>query len=89
MPLPVGDLRRQSLMDIWENSEVFKLLRDRTDRTGHCKICKYRYHCGGCRARSYGYYRDLRAPDPGCINNLKEWEKLTQGAKVSQEAAAE
>ncbi|NOZ23139.1 MAG: radical SAM protein [Planctomycetes bacterium] len=87
MPLPVGDLRKQSLMDIWENSAVFKLLRDRTDRTGHCKVCKYRYHCGGCRARSYGYYRDLRAPDPGCINNLKDWKELTQRVEAVEAAA--
>lgn len=81
MPMPVGDLRKQSLMEIWEHSEVFHLLRDRTDRTGHCRVCDYRFHCGGCRARSYGYYRDLRAPDPGCIHNLKAWEELKREAE--------
>ena len=76
MPMPVGDLRKDRLMDIWENSEVMRLLRDRDDREGHCRICEYKYHCGGCRARSYGYFHDLRKPDPGCINNLKDWEAL-------------
>ena len=89
MQLPVGDLRKQSLMSIWQNSEVFKLLRDRTDRIGYCKVCDYRYHCGGCRARSYGYYRDLRMPDPGCIHNQAYWDKLTEGTGTPAQAAAE
>jgi radical SAM protein with 4Fe4S-binding SPASM domain len=88
MPLQVGDLRKERLMDIWERSEVMRLLRDRDDRTGHCKVCDYKYHCGGCRARSYGYFKDLRAPDPGCINNLAEWEALCGTEKSSELAAA-
>ncbi|MEM2914845.1 MAG: radical SAM protein, partial [Candidatus Bathyarchaeia archaeon] len=43
---------------------------------GHCGICKYKYVCGGCRARAYGYFGDYSAPDPGCINNSEEWKKL-------------
>jgi len=88
MPLPVGDLRRQSLMDIWENSEVFHLLRDRDDREGHCRVCDYKYHCGGCRARSYGYFGDLRKPDPGCIHNLDAWEELTCASQLPLDMAA-
>lgn len=88
MPLPVGDLRKERLMDIWENSEVMRLLRDRDDRIGHCRVCQYKYHCGGCRARSYGYFGDLRMPDPGCINNQAEWEALTRQAQQHMNVAA-
>jgi radical SAM protein with 4Fe4S-binding SPASM domain len=73
MPIEVGDLRRQSLEDIWHNSEVLKQLRNREELKGHCKICKHRSMCGGCRARAYGYFQDYMGPDPGCINNMKAW----------------
>ena len=36
---------------------------------GKCGSCEYRYYCGGCRARAYGYTGDYLAPDPGCIRN--------------------
>jgi len=32
-----------------------------------CGECPYRYVCGGCRARAYGYFNDLLAADPGCL----------------------
>jgi len=51
-------------------------LRDRDDRTGHCRICDYKYHCGGCRARAWGYFKDLRRSDPGCKFNQAEWQAI-------------
>ncbi len=76
LPIPVGNLRSRTFWDIWSNSPLMKLLRDRSKLKGFCKDCPYRNVCGGCRARAYAYYRDPMAPDPGCIYNLKEWEKL-------------
>jgi radical SAM protein with 4Fe4S-binding SPASM domain len=78
IPIEVGDLRKNSLSNIWRNSEVMKKLRDRTGYKGHCGSCEYRSMCGGCRARAYGYFDDFLAPDPGCINNKDVWEKLTE-----------
>ncbi|MGB2613468.1 MAG: radical SAM protein [Phycisphaerae bacterium] len=72
MPIRLGNLRTDSFETVW-NHPVMEVLRDRDDRTGHCKVCDYKYHCGGCRARSYGYFRDLRRSDPGCKFNTTEW----------------
>jgi radical SAM protein with 4Fe4S-binding SPASM domain len=72
MPIVVGDLRKQSLKDIWLNSEVMDSLRDRDNLKGRCGHCTYKYICGGCRARAYAYYGDYLAPDPGCIRELEE-----------------
>ncbi len=72
----VGDLRQESLTDIWKNSEVMKTMRNRAGLSGHCGTCEYRAMCGGCRARAYGYFEDFMGPDPGCENNMSAWEYL-------------
>lgn len=79
MPIEVGDVRSEKLIDIWQNAPLFKVLRDRDNLEENCKVCKYRDICGGCRARAYAYFGRVTAPDPGCIYNLKEWEKIKEG----------
>ena len=74
--LVVGDLREQSLKEIWEEADVFRVLRDRENLKGHCKVCEFRDICGGCRARAYAYFGDPTAPDPGCINNREAWNEI-------------
>ena len=59
----VGNLRKDRLLDIWSSSEVLSKLRVRETPEG-CGGCEHRYICGGCRARAYGYYGDVLAPDP-------------------------
>lgn len=76
MPLPVGDIRKEKFIDIWNNCEVFKTLQDRDDRKGECSKCDYRYYCGGCRARPYGYFEDIRESDPGCSRNESLFNEL-------------
>ncbi|MFO8011873.1 MAG: radical SAM protein [Phycisphaerae bacterium] len=87
MPIHVGSFRTDSFETIW-NHPVMQLLRDRDDRTGHCLTCEYKYHCGGCRARSWGYFRDLREPDPGCKFNEAAWQRLVGDTKTPPAGAA-
>jgi len=70
MPIVVGDLRKQTFKDIWENNEVMLKLRDKDLIKPPCGECPYRYVCGGCRARAYSYHGDYLAPDPGCLRGL-------------------
>jgi heme b synthase len=65
-PKPAGNIRTQSFRDIWENSELFKELRDFDKYKGKCGICEYRNVCGGCRARSYAMHGDYLAEEPFC-----------------------
>jgi radical SAM protein with 4Fe4S-binding SPASM domain len=76
LPIPVGDLRSELFIDIWKNAEVMRSLRERHDLKGHCGSCDYRNVCGGCRARAYAYFNDIKAPDIGCINNLQAYNEL-------------
>lgn len=72
----VGDIRRQSFREIWDNA-LFHTLQDRDDRGDHCGVCDYKHYCGGCRARSLSYTGDIQAGDPGCVYNYLEWQELT------------
>jgi radical SAM protein with 4Fe4S-binding SPASM domain len=85
--LKVGDLRQQTLAQIWQNP-LFATLADREDRGDHCGICDYRHYCGGCRARAFAYAGDLQAGDPGCVYNYHQWQELSNGTAQSRAAKA-
>jgi radical SAM protein with 4Fe4S-binding SPASM domain len=78
MPIKLGNIRERSFLGIWHNSPVLKELRDRSLLKGHCAECENKFICGGCRARAWAYFKDLCAPDPGCINNMKYWEEIVR-----------
>jgi radical SAM protein with 4Fe4S-binding SPASM domain len=66
MPIVCGNYR-DGFLKIWQENEVLESLRDRDAEDYACRGCEYRYICGGCRARAYGYFGDLKAIDPGCF----------------------
>ncbi|MEM1676345.1 MAG: SPASM domain-containing protein, partial [Nitrososphaerota archaeon] len=67
LPIIIGDLRKENFQEIWNNSIVLRKLRNRDLLEKPCGECPYRYVCGGCRARAYGYFGNYLAPDPGCL----------------------
>ena len=86
MPIPVGDLRSESFIDIWKNAEVMQSLRERHDLKEHCGSCDYKNVCGGCRARAYAYFNDIKAPDIGCIYNVRAYNALKDKLRASSAA---
>ncbi|MBI5332363.1 MAG: radical SAM protein [Candidatus Aenigmarchaeota archaeon] len=76
IPINLGNIMKDNFTDIWHKHPDLIKIRDRDKFKGNCGKCEYKTVCGGCRARAYGYYKDLSASDPGCINNLREWNKL-------------
>jgi len=84
MPIKVGNIREKPFWEIWETNPILLELRDRDKLKEFCVRCPYRGVCGGCRARAYAYLRDPLGPDPGCINNIKFWNR---GPKSSDNAA--
>ena len=74
--LKFGNIIRDNLKEVWESSTVLNIVRDRDNFEDNCGRCPYRHVCGGCRARAYAYFGDLKAPDPGCLLNKGAWEKL-------------
>jgi radical SAM protein with 4Fe4S-binding SPASM domain len=63
-----GNLREQSLGDIWRTSDVFVRIRDRASLGGRCGSCELQAACGGCRARAYGMTGDTMAEDALCTH---------------------
>jgi radical SAM protein with 4Fe4S-binding SPASM domain len=66
LPVSGGNVLNQSLTDVYRNSELFKKLRDTTQREGKCGICEYQKICGGSRSRAYALTGDYLAEDPRC-----------------------
>lgn len=69
-----GDLRRQSLPEIWEQSEILNTFRhvDKAKLKGKCHACHYApTQCrGGCRASAYAVTGDIWAEDPLCWHTV-------------------
>ncbi|KXB02829.1 hypothetical protein AKJ35_00880 [candidate division MSBL1 archaeon SCGC-AAA833F18] len=66
LQVPLGNVREDSLEDIWYDSEVLDTLRDRDNLKGKCGDCEYRNWCGGCRAMAWAHLGDYLAEDPTC-----------------------
>jgi len=66
LPISAGNVRNDSLVDVYRNSSLFRTLRDPAAREGKCSYCEYHKICGGSRARAYAMTGDYLAPDPRC-----------------------
>ncbi|MCX5811643.1 MAG: radical SAM protein [Proteobacteria bacterium] len=66
LEIPSGDVRKDGVKKVWEESPVFNQLRDLSSYRGKCSGCKYLKICGGCRARAYELYGDFLGEEPYC-----------------------
>jgi AdoMet-dependent heme synthase len=67
LPVSVGNVRKQSLTDLYRHSPLFVSLRDSTNLKGKCGVCEFREICGGSRARAYALTGDVFAEEPCCV----------------------
>lgn len=61
-----GNIRENSLIDIWNNSPFFERLRYNEQNNTICRNCKMREECPRCIAEVYCAYGTFDAPDPRC-----------------------
>jgi radical SAM protein with 4Fe4S-binding SPASM domain len=70
--MPIGNILKDSLRDVWANSVILNSLRDKGSYKGKCSRCTRWAGCRGCRAIAYawslsqgksGYLED----DPQCF----------------------
>ncbi|MEN6440497.1 MAG: heme b synthase [Syntrophobacter sp.] len=71
LELDCGNVREKSFKEIWENSPVFRDLRDLKKYEGKCGACEYIRVCGGCRARAYEATGNYLAEEPLCLYKPK------------------
>jgi heme b synthase len=67
LPVEAGHILKQPFKEVWENSRVFKDLRDPDLLLGKCGICEYKKVCEGCRARAYFEKGSYLEEEPYCI----------------------
>ena len=66
LPLTTGNVRHESLVDLYRHHPVFRQLRKPDLLKGRCGQCEYRALCGGSRARAYAVTGDYLETDPAC-----------------------
>ena len=66
LPLVVGNVRRDDIVELYRSHPVFVSLRDVTTYKGRCGRCDYARLCGGSRARAYAWTGDPLETDPLC-----------------------
>ena len=76
LPISIGNVRKDSLREIWATSQVLESLRDKSRYKGKCGKCDRWAHCRGCRAIAYAYCQgkgedDFLAEDPQCFIDEK------------------
>jgi radical SAM protein len=72
LPILCGRFPFESVVRIYQESRLFKTLRDADRLKGKCGACEYRNICGGSRARSYGVTGDPLAAEPDCVHQPAE-----------------
>jgi radical SAM protein len=70
LPSPLGNVRNDSLVDVYKNNQLLQDIRQRKLR-GRCGTCEFKDVCGGSRARAFSYYGDPLSSDPACVYSLE------------------
>jgi radical SAM protein len=83
LPLACGNLRSDSLADVYRSHGVFVELRSPDLLKGKCGVCEFRHICGGSRARAYAMTGDYLAEEPFCAyepRGVHETPRARQGS---------
>ena len=82
LPVSAGNVRSESLSDLYRNSPLFTALRDSANLEGKCGRCEYREICGGSRARAHAVTGNMFAEEPCCVYNPKRQAKELEEAQA-------
>ena len=67
LPLSAGNVRRDSLVNVYRESPLFQRLRDPDSFEGKCGSCEFRHLCGGSRSRALALTGNAFDSDPQCV----------------------
>lgn len=75
--LPMGNIRKQPLVEILEGSQVLKDLKNHRETIkGPCGTCDRAHECYGCRGAAFQITGDYLASDPMCWRNYQPDQPL-------------
>lgn len=66
MPIPSGKYPQQNVVEVYQDSPLFRDLRNANRLEGKCRQCEYRTICGGSRARAYALTGNPFAEEIDC-----------------------
>ena len=66
LPISVGNVRQESIVDLYRNHPLMRALRNPRQLTGKCGACPFSDICGGSRARAWAMTGNPLASDPSC-----------------------
>lgn len=66
MPIRAGNVKDQSLVEIYRGAPLFRELRDPSLYEGRCGLCEFVGVCGGSRSRAYALTGNPLAEEPFC-----------------------
>ncbi|GIW96272.1 MAG: radical SAM protein [Pirellulaceae bacterium] len=66
LPVACGLFPLSHLVQVYQQSPIFRMLRDASRLEGKCGQCEFRVMCGGSRARAYAVTGRLMAEEPDC-----------------------
>jgi heme b synthase len=67
LELDCGQVTKTAFPEIWNESKIFRDIRDLGLYEGKCGRCEFIRVCGGCRARAYEATGNYLAEEPLCI----------------------
>jgi radical SAM protein len=67
LPKATGNVKYNSLAELYRTTPLFKDLRDSSKLIGKCHRCEYRNICGGSRSRAFAMTKNPFASDPWCV----------------------
>ncbi len=70
MPIKVGNVLKDDFIEVWKKNKILNSLRNRELLKGRCGNCKFKYLCGGCRAKAHAVSGDILAEDKDCMLSL-------------------
>jgi radical SAM protein len=84
LPIDLGNIRDDSLADIYRGAEILRDIQDPAKLKGRCGICEFNDICRGSRSRAYAVTGDYLAEDPYCA-----YQPGTVGRREGNEAILE
>lgn len=67
LPISAGNVRVDSLVEVYRHSPLFLELRNSDNLKGKCGECEYRNLCGGSRSRAYALTGDWLEEEQRCV----------------------
>ena len=87
LPVSGGNIRQQPLSQIYQESPLFRQLRNPDKLGGKCGECEFRHVCGGSRARAYAITGNPLAEEPCCVYVPKNFVRPEAPARTAPSVA--